>query len=92
MKTITDIYLTTIGISPSDDQNKDTIILAEKRRSKLEQQLISSLTKEQIEKFEAFMEAYMDVCSIEEENTFKRGFSIGVRITAEAFMIEVTDA
>jgi len=88
MKSITDIYLTTIGISPSNTHNRDTIIRMEKRCSELEEEFTKALTENQIHKFEDFMEAYMDVCSMENEDTFKRGFSIGARITAEAFLID----
>lgn len=56
-------------------------------KDKAENQLCMTFTEKQQNMFETFMEYYNEVMSWEEEETFRHGVSIGVRITAESFLL-----
>ena len=58
------------------------------RKEEAEQQLKETLSAPQRELFEKFLTAQHDVRSIEDEETYRQGVSLGVRITAEAFVVE----
>lgn len=58
------------------------------RKEEAEQQLKETLSAPQRELFEKFLTAQHDVRSIEDEETYRQGVSLGVRITAEAFVAE----
>ena len=58
------------------------------RKEEAEQQLKETLSVHQKELFEKFLTAQHDVRSIEDEETYRQGVSLGVRITAEAFVAE----
>ena len=56
------------------------------RKEEAEQQLKETLSVHQRELFEQFMTAQVSVRNIEDEETYRQGVSLGVRITAEAFV------
>ena len=58
------------------------------RKEEAEQQLKETLSAYQIELFEKFLTAQASVRNIEDEETYRQGVSLGVRITAEAFVLE----
>lgn len=58
------------------------------RKEEAEQQLKETLSAHQRELFEKFLTAQYDVRNIEDEENYRQGVSLGVRITAEAFVLE----
>lgn len=58
------------------------------RKEEAEQQLKEALSAHQRELFEKFLAAQISVRNIEDEETYRQGVSLGVRITAEAFVSE----
>ena len=58
------------------------------RKEEAEQQLKETLSAYQRELFEKFLTAQASVRSIEDEENYRQGVSLGVRITAEAFVLE----
>ena len=56
------------------------------RKEEAEQQLKETLSAHQRELFEQFLAAQAYVRNIEDEETYRQGVSLGVRITAEAFV------
>ena len=58
------------------------------RKEEAEQQLKETLSAHQRELFEQFLAAQVSVRSIEDEENYRQGESLGVRITAEAFVAE----
>ena len=58
------------------------------RKEEAEQQLKETLSTHQKELFEKFLTAQASVRNIEDEENYRQGVSLGVRITAEAFVLE----
>ena len=58
------------------------------RKEAAEQQFKETLSAHQRELFEKFLAAQASVRSIEDEENYRQGVSLGVRITAEAFVAE----
>ncbi len=58
------------------------------RKEEAELQLKETLSAYQRELFEKFLIAQASVRNIEDEETYQQGVSLGVRITAEAFVAE----
>lgn len=58
------------------------------RKEEAEQQLKETLSAHQRELFEQFLAAQASVRNIEDEENYRQGVSLGVRITAEAFVTE----
>lgn len=56
-------------------------------KEQAEADFFSTFIGRQQELFEAFMECYNEVMALEEEEAFRHGVSIGVRITAESFLL-----
>ena len=56
------------------------------RKEEAEQQLKETLSVYQRELFEQFLPAPASVRSIEDEENYRQGVSLGVRITVEAFV------
>ncbi len=59
-----------------------------KEVSEVENKFKESLDSIQRETFENYITEYYRIMSIESEENFKEGFSLGVRLTAEAFIQE----
>lgn len=57
------------------------------KKDKVENQLCLTFTEQQKNMFETFMEYHNEVISWGEEEAFRHGVSIGVRITAESFLL-----
>ena len=49
--------------------------------------LSKTLSEEQAALFESFLDAYHEVLILDDEEIFKHGVSLGVRITAESFLL-----
>ncbi len=58
------------------------------RKAEVEQQFKETLSAHQRELFEKFLTEQARARSIEDEETYRQGVSLGVRITAEAFVAE----
>lgn len=58
------------------------------RKAEAEQQFKETFSADQRELFKKFLIAQDNVRSIEDEETYRQGVSLGIRITAEAFLTE----
>ena len=70
-------------LHPKNEEYYRKVHLAEKKRKHLEK----LLTEVQLEAVEDFLEAENSHGSIYNEETFRLGVSVGVRLTAEAFLL-----
>ncbi len=84
---ISELFSDTISraelVRPTSDKYEEAIHKKEKAGGKF----LQSLSDEQKILFDAFLEAYHAVLALDDEETFKHGVSLGVRITAESFLL-----
>lgn len=57
------------------------------KRTEKEKKLMDNLSKEQQQLFDDFMCAYSEVGAHHDQENFRQGVALGIRITAEAFLL-----
>ena len=71
-------------IQPDKEEYKE----AWNKKERMEQLLLKTFSTEQKAMYDALDSAWVEVSSIFDEAVFRRGVSLGVRITAESFLFE----
>lgn len=69
-------------VKPKDEKYAEKTAEKNSREDKLYQ----SLNEEQQRLFEVFLESYQEVLMIHEKEVYRQGVSLGIKITAEAFL------
>ena len=71
-------------IYPKSDEYEEAV----KKRESAVDAFRATLTGAQKKLFDYFLDTCLAVSNIEDDETFKHGVSLGVRITAEAFLLD----
>lgn len=84
---ISELFSDTISRAELVKPASDKYEKANHKKEKAGDKFLQSLSDEQKILFDSFLEAYHEVLALDDEEIFKHGVSLGVRITAESFLL-----
>ncbi|MBE6558557.1 MAG: hypothetical protein E7661_06065 [Ruminococcaceae bacterium] len=89
--TLDDLYFGYLRPQGEEPLDPEAMKYAELRVSRAEEVLRNRLTEEQIKLFEKYLDQIADLHALRELSAFKKGFALGMQLTAEGMSIGKTD-